>query len=204
MPGSRVTADMKKQAFARIIFADPRKPKWLAAQEAGYTGSRDSLYSRAAKLLNDAQVLGWLRRLADEADAEAIVDYDKVVKGLVGLSVPTLADYWGNGRLKDPGTWSPLEKAAVKKYKVRRTKSRKLGDEDWQIEDYIIEIELWDKIKILELLGKCRHVSAFTNVIQNQGTGEREAWLKKREKQDAVRDQAGLDAIRIESWCRSR
>ncbi len=204
MPGSKVTADMKKEAFARIIFADSKTPKWLAAQEAGYKGNKNTLYSQASKLLNDPKVLAWLGRLTDEADAEAVVDYDGVVKSLAGLKMPTLPDYWENGRLRDPETLSPVERAALKRWKVRHVQSRRRGDENWEVEEQIIEIELWDKVRILELLGKCRHVSAFTNVIQNQGTGEREAWLKKREKQDAVRDQAGLDVIRIESWCRSK
>lgn len=192
MPGSKVTADMKKRAFARIIFADPKKPKWQAAQEAGYKGNQNTLYSQASKLVNDPKVLAWLGRLTDEADAEAVVDYDRVVKDLAGLKIPTLPDYWKDGQLRDPETLSPVERAALKKWKVRRIRSRERGDEDWQVEEYIIEIELHDKIKILELLGKCRHVSAFTNVIQNQGTGEREDWLKKQEKQDANRDLAGL------------
>ena len=107
MPGSKVTADMKKEAFARIIFADPKTPKWLAAQEAGYKGTQNTLYSQASKLVNDPKVLAWLSRLAEEADAEAVVDYDRVVKDLAGLKIPTLPDYWKDGQLRDPETLSP-------------------------------------------------------------------------------------------------
>ncbi len=100
---------------------------------------------------SDAYVIAHLARLKDEADAEVIVDYDRVVKQLDTLCIPTLADYWKNGRLKDPETeLTPAEKAALKRWKVRRVQNRRAGvDQDWEVEDYIIEIELWNKVKII-------------------------------------------------------
>ncbi len=53
-------------------------------------------------MLNDVKVLAWLAHLTAEADAEAVVDYDRVIKGLEMLTRPHMQQYHGkNGRLKD-------------------------------------------------------------------------------------------------------
>ncbi len=56
-------ADLKYEAFARIVFADAKKPKWEAAKEAGYKGNMNSLYVTASRLLSNAKVLAWLGQL---------------------------------------------------------------------------------------------------------------------------------------------
>ncbi len=48
---------MKREAFARIIFAIPKKPKWQAAEETGSTGTKESLYSTSSRLLSNVKVL---------------------------------------------------------------------------------------------------------------------------------------------------
>ena len=82
--------------------------------------------------------------MTSEANAEAIVDYDGVVKDLADLKVPTLADYWKDGRIIDPEFWTNAMKAACKKYRVRRLRSRKPtlvdGQEEFEVDEYIIDI----------------------------------------------------------------
>ncbi len=43
-------------------------------------------------MLSNAKVIAWLARLASEADAEALIDYDQVIKGLVKMKQPHMAE----------------------------------------------------------------------------------------------------------------
>ncbi len=69
---------------------------------------------------NDGYVIEYLAELARQADAESVATYDGVVKDLAELKVPTLPDYWREGRMIDPDDWTPVMRAACKKYKVRQ------------------------------------------------------------------------------------
>lgn len=180
----------KKRAFARIIFTDPRKPLAQAALEAGYKGKPHSLSATASRLLRDAVVLQARAEMAREADAEAVVDYDRVVKDLDEMTIPTLADYWdAHGNWVG---WDRLTRAqlvALKKVKVREKRSITLeahdNEPDVNVQTSVIEIELHDRVKITELLGRTQHVGAFRDIVAHEGSGEHEKWLK------SLRDKRG-------------
>jgi len=190
MPGSKSTARIKKTEFARIIFTEPRLPRYKAAERAGYTGSMKVLSTAASRLVDDAVVLAELANLKIAADAEAIVDYDRVTKYLDEILSISLADFIDdNDHFIPPSKWTPAMKASGVKMKMRRERNRRRdreeGDDEWQEETHIIEIELPRRDRIVEMLGKLRHVGAFSTIVETQGTGGREKWLKDRAEREA-------------------
>ncbi len=145
MPGSQSTARIKKREFARVIFTEPKLPRYKAAEKAGFSGSMKSLSTTAGRLLDDAVVLAELSDLKRAADAEAIVDYDQVIKGLVKMKQPHMAEFHKHdGSLKQPFELTDEQSRAIKKWGVTKT---------------VTKIERYDKLEANETLGRARHVA---------------------------------------------
>ncbi len=96
-------------------------------------------------MLSNAKVIAWLARLASEANAEALIDYDQVIKGLVKMKQPHMAEFHKHdGSLKQPFELTDEQSRAIKKWEVTKT---------------VTKIERYDKLEANETLGRARHVA---------------------------------------------
>ncbi len=105
-------------------------------------------------MLSNVKVIAWLAwlarltrlaRLASEANAEALIDYDQVIKGLVKMKQPHMAEFHKHdGSLKQPFELTDEQSRAIKKWEVTKT---------------VTKIERYDKLEENETLGRARHVA---------------------------------------------
>jgi hypothetical protein len=122
--------------------------------------------------------------------AEQRVNYDRVTQLLDDMVNVSIADYMREGHFIPTEEWTPAMRAAGVGFKVRRIQPRlkshcdECGHEH-AVEEHIFEITLPKKDHLVELLGKLRHVAAFSTIVESQGAGEREKWLKEREARRA-------------------
>lgn len=172
-------------------------PQLEAYVSAGYKSSE----AAACRLAAHPDVVKYCQELQSkqeaqitELTAEQRVNYDKVTALLDEMTAVSIADFMREGSFIPTEEWTPAMRAAGVGFKVRRVKKRGQGDrcdhcgEEVPMEEYIFEIQLPKKDRLVELLGKLKHVGAFVSITHNEGQGEHEDWLAKRaERQNADR-----------------
>lgn len=130
-----------------------------AALRAGY--SEKGAKVRGFELLRDKQVQERLARLMAERSKRTEISQQQVVEELrdqLSVTVPDLA-FWTNDtfHLKEHSDLTPAERKAVKKLKVKKT-VRERYDKDGDLTNSTItfdyEVELHDRIRVVELVGK--------------------------------------------------
>jgi phage terminase small subunit len=121
-----------------------------AAKDAGY--SEDSAYSQGSRLLKNAEIAARVRERLQEAAMSA----DEVLYHLREIALGLRADVTDSDGKIDP----EKVKKANKSHLIKSLRQRTFTTED--SESFESELETYDRIKALELLGK--HLGMFSTV----------------------------------------
>lgn len=165
---------------------------------AGY--SEKGADGAASKLANNPAVASYCKELQSKAaeqvvelTAEQRVTYDRVTALLDEMVNVSIADYMRDGSFIPTEEWTPAMRAAGVAFKVRRIKKRGQSDkcdhcgEDVPKEEYVFEISLPKKDRLVQLMGELRHVGAFSTIVQHQSGGDLEDFIAERERRNADR-----------------
>lgn len=134
---------------------------------AGYAkGTAESTCSQLLKHNPNVQVvIAWL---LDQRSQRLEIDADTVLQNIAETTFTNMQDFLdtdanGNLVVRDIMAMRPQKVAAIKKIKIT---NRRMGSEDAPIDEQKIELELYDRQKGAELLG--RHLKLFTDVIEHK------------------------------------
>ena len=138
-----------------------------ATEAAGY--SKKAAKQQAYKLLGEEAVQEYIQQLMAERSERTRVQSDEVISGLEAVAytdLPDILDFDGEKITFKPfKDLTPMQRKALKKIKIKRRKIP--GNTRGEIIEEI-EIELLDKLKSPELLG--RHLAMFTDKVEHSGS----------------------------------
>jgi len=153
----------KQIAFTRFYINEFNATK--AAKRAGY--SEKTCESQGSTLLRNPKVQAEVRRLIEEKEGSYDIERKGVLNELAKIAFSNISDFclWSNEGIDYIDSKNLLKKqtAAIKKITCKKVDGEKSTTTT-------VSIELWDKAKSLELLGK--HLGLFEVLDNNEGKKE--------------------------------
>lgn len=140
-----------------------------AAIKAGY--SENAARQIASENLSKPYIQDAIQAAIEERSKRNEITADRVLQELARIAYSDIVDYItvqdsGTIRINNLERLRPGASKAIKKIKEKRIIKQSFDDEDGCIIDSTLELDLHDKIKALELLGK--HTAAFEPVKGNR------------------------------------
>lgn len=143
-----------------------------AVLRAGYDTTPENARVIGHQLLNNTSLLPHLNKAIEEQEYRLEYDADMVMENLMSIADTNVFDFvtYQNGRailMKDPDQLTVAQQKTIKSLKETSNG---------------IEVQFWDKMKSLELIGKYKDM--FTNNIKVEGNGVINVNYNKRERKE--------------------
>ncbi len=191
--------DNKLITFAREWVIDGNGTR--SAICAGY--SKNGASATANRLLKKDKVKQLVAKFRSESAERCEIKADDVLRDLNDIANADLEDWIevrdGTVRLREPHERPPRAREALKRIKVKKTYGK-----DGEITSEDIDVELYDKVKCKELVGKQigmftqkteveltdgRSNADFKAMFESMSTDDKLKWLKERKKKNQKNNQ---------------
>lgn len=149
----------KQERFCQEYIKDSNGAQ--AAIRAGY--SVKAAKAVASRMLTFANVKTRLAELHEKLDSKAIMTASEVLEELSRLGRTDMADFvdvdeGGAIKVKAFAQMTPGATRCIRKIKEKRTIKQSPGDSPDMILESTVELELWNKVESLEMLGRHRNL----------------------------------------------